>query len=371
MVSEKFNLTILVAPLDWGLGHATRSTPIINYLVQLGCKIIIASEGAQENLLKTEFPQLQFVNLTGYRIRYSTSKRFFSLKIVAQLPKIIFAIRKEKKWLKNFVAKTRIDAIISDNRYGLHHPGIPSVLITHQLVIKGPSALVEKLLQRLHYRLIELFDACWVPDFRHSVNLAGDLSHPGMLPKITLEYLGGLSRLNVPVAVKKEYDVLAVISGPEPQRTLLEKKLLKELASYRGKVLLVRGLPADNRELPSVGNIILKNHLPATELAAAFAQSEYIISRSGYTTVMDIFKLRKKAALVPTPGQTEQEYLADHLERQGWCIKIAQEDFTLNQFEERLKNFEYKLPQLDMEHYKAVVNDFVARLLLYNQQEPI
>jgi uncharacterized protein (TIGR00661 family) len=361
-VSEKFNFTILVAPLDWGLGHATRCTPLITHLLELGCKVIIAAEGASEKLLKTEFPQLQFVNLAGYRISYSASKRFFSLKIAAQLPKIILAIRKEKKWLEKFVAKTSVDVIISDNRYGLHHPSISSVFITHQLLIKAPSPTVERMLQRLHNRLIERFETCWVPDFEGSVNLAGVLSHPVLLPKIKLRYLGGLSRLTAPLTVEKEYDLLAIISGPEPQRTLLEKKLLKELASYPGKVLLVRGLPGVDDELPALGNIFVKNHLPAKELASAFTRSEYIISRSGYTTVMDIFKLRKKAVLIPTPGQTEQEYLAEHLEQQGWCIKIRQTEFSLQRLGERINIFEYKLPQFNMEHYKIVVKDYLAAL---------
>jgi uncharacterized protein (TIGR00661 family) len=361
-VSDKINIKILVAPLDWGLGHATRCIPIITQLLQLGCKVIIATEGAQEKLLKTEFPNLVFVRLRGYQIRYSANKRFFPLKIILQLPKIFRAIKMENRWLRAFIRQTPVDAVISDNRYGLYHAGVPCVFITHQLLIKAPFSVAEKLMQRLNYSLIEKFSKCWVPDYPGLVNLAGLLSHPAKFPAVKVEYLGGLSRLNKTIDCKKEFDLLVILSGPEPQRSLLEKKLTSELRSFEGTVLLVRGLPANNEITTSEKNIIVRNHLPARELEEAVCKSELVISRSGYTTVMDICKLQKKAVLIPTPGQTEQEYLAYHLEKQGWCIAMQQDDFSLPKLLERVKHFEYKLPQLDMDAYKDVVTQFVRDL---------
>lgn len=330
--------------------------------MQLGCKVIIAAEGAQEKLLKTEFPDLTFINLPGYQIKYSTNKRFFPVKIILQLPKIFFAIRRENRWLKRYILKTQVDAIISDNRYGLYHPALPSVYITHQLLVKAPFSLVERIMQRINYSLIEKFEQCWVPDEKKKVNLAGELSNPKRLPGIRVDYIGGLSRLSKQKDLQKRYDLLIIISGPEPQRSVLEKKMLSELAIFEGTALFVRGLPASNEKILVKENIIIKNHLPAKELEEAFCMSDLIISRSGYTTVMDICKLRKKAVLIPTPGQTEQEYLAQHLEKQGWCLSMQQDDFSLIQLLHQVEHFEYKLPHLPMEAYKDVIDHFVENL---------
>ncbi|MGI8637121.1 MAG: glycosyltransferase [Segetibacter sp.] len=358
-MSEKINIKILVAPLDWGLGHATRCIPIITHLEQLGCKVIIGAEGVQAKLLKKEFPHLDFVNLPGYRIKYSKSRLFFALKILMQLPKIFLAIKKENKWLKNFVTHTPVNAIISDNRYGLYLTETPSVFVTHQLLIKAPLLAIEQLLQKLNYFLINRFSTCWIPDEKGTINLAGKLSHPGKLPAIPLQYLGGLSRLHLHQGFEKKYDLLIILSGPEPQRSVLEMKILSELQRYDGPVLLVRGLPGIEKVITAKHNITVQNHLAAKDLEIAFCESDLIISRSGYTTIMDIFKLKRKAVLIPTPGQTEQEYLAKHLEEQDWAVSMDQQDFDLNKLLHRVQHFEYKLPQLDMEGYKDVVTTFV------------
>ncbi|MDB5247658.1 MAG: glycosyltransferase [Segetibacter sp.] len=358
-VPEKQKFTVLVAPLDWGLGHATRCIPLIKHLLQLGCKIIIATEGKQEKLLKTEFPSLLFVKLPGYGITYTTNKRFFSIKIIAQLPKILKAVKNERKWLNDFLDNNKVEAIISDNRYGLYRSDLPSVFITHQLLIKGPFAFAERIMQKINYSMIRKFSECWVPDEKGNINLAGALSHPRLLPKLPVHFIGGISRLELQEDVQKKYDVLIVISGPEPQRTLLEHKVLKEIEKFTGKILLVRGLPGDLEELASTNQVTIINHLPAKKLEDAFNASEFIISRSGYTTVMDICKLQKKSVLIPTPGQTEQEYLAKHLQEQGWCLSVRQENFSLHEMLERARSFQYKIPKLNMEEYKAVLTGFV------------
>lgn len=361
-MTEKINYQILVAPLDWGLGHATRCIPLITHLLQVGCKVIIAAEGAQEKLLKTEFPNLIFVHLPGYRIKYPKNKRFFSLKIIIQLPKIAAAKILEKRWLNRFAASTHIDAVISDNRYGFYSSKIPSVFITHQLRIQVHNVFLENILQKLNYRLIERFNVCWVPDEKGKPNFAGALSHPQALPQIPVLYLGGLSRLEPNLRVPQKYSLLVIVSGPEPQRTILEEKILQELRSYKGHVLLLRGLPSGQETLPARQNWTIKNHLSAKELQEAFCCSDFIISRSGYTTVMDICKLGKRAVLIPTPGQTEQEYLARHLEQQGRCASLQQDQFSLEQLLYKMQNFEYTLPQINMEKYKTVLDEFVEKL---------
>jgi uncharacterized protein (TIGR00661 family) len=364
-VPKKINIKILVAPLDWGLGHATRCIPLIRYLLQSGCNVVIATSGAQEILLKTEFPQLEFVRLAGYNIRYANNKRFFAFKIVSQLPKILISIKKEKKWLEHYVLKNRIDIVISDNRYGLYNPGISSVIITHQLVIKAPFKIVEKTMQFFNYRLIEKFNQCWIPDTSGLPNLAGLLSHPARLPGISTSYLGGMSRFQYNTHNRSKFDILIVVSGPEPQRTMLENKLLLQLREFKGKCLFVRGLPASLKNITTDNNsIIIKNHLESSAMEAAFNESNLVISRSGYTTLMDICKLRKKSILIPTPGQTEQEYLAQHLENQGWCLTTTQDRFELKEQLIRAGNFNYRLPVLNMEVYKTVLDKFLGTITI-------
>ncbi len=362
-MTQKRKPVILVAPLDWGLGHASRCIPVIHELLNIGCCVILAGEGSQRQLLLLEFPDLEFVDLRGYRIDYTRSKRFFTAKILFQVPKILHAIKREQNWIKYAVQKHKIDAIISDNRFGLYHPYVPSIFITHQLSIKAPG-IVEKWIQIFNYRYIRKFSGCWVPDVKGSPNLAGELSHPFKVPNLPLTYIGGISRFDRVDTPEHLYDILVVISGPEPQRSMLEKKLLRCLHNYQGKVLFVRGLPGVEISIPSFNQVSVVNHLDATELNRAFVQSNLVISRSGYTTVMDILKLRKKSILVPTPGQTEQEYLAIHLQKQQWCLAINQAHFTLANALEQAAVFSYNLPFLNMNLYKAVVNEFAGSLNL-------
>jgi UDP-N-acetylglucosamine transferase subunit ALG13 len=359
--ATEFNIKILVAPLDWGLGHATRCIPLVKHLLSIGCTVVLAADGAQEKLLKLEFPELTIEHLEGYQINYAKNKRWFSFKIITQFPKILKAINKEHRWLKSIVTKHNINAIISDNRYGLWHPTLPVAFITHQLNIKTPVSWAEGLTRKYNYKFISRFSYCWVPDVEGYPNIAGELSHPKSLPAIPVKYLGGISRFgNQNVA--EEFDALVVISGPEPQRTLLEQKILKELQSYHGKLLLIRGLPGNAEEITPINNTKIINHLPAKELALAFAKSKIIVSRSGYTTVMDILKLNKKSILIPTPGQTEQEYLAIHLQTQNWCMTVSQDEFDLQAALRAASKFPYQHSGIDMELYKEVLNDFIAEV---------
>jgi len=360
-LSTNSKITVLVAPLDWGLGHSTRCIPLIKHLLLLGCKVIIAAEGLQKKLLKTEFPNVIFTDIPGYNVKYTKAKRFQSLKIAIQVPKILIIILSEKRWLDNFVKKNKVHAIISDNRFGLFHPKVTSVFITHQLLIKAPFSFLEKIIQKINYRYINRFSECWVPDEKGAVNLAGALSHPAKLPEIPVKYLGGISRLNQQ-HLDNEYDVLIILSGPEPQRTLLEEKVLAQLDHFTGRAMLLRGLPGAAEVLTAKGGVVIKNHLSAKDLEKVINQSDLVISRSGYTTVMDICKLQKKSVLIPTPGQTEQEYLALHLHQQGWCIAASQEEFSLVDSIAEAQNFNYRLPNLKMDSYKEVLSKFIQEL---------
>jgi len=359
---KKFNNTskkprVLIAPLEWGLGHATRCIPIINKFIALGAEVFIAAEGASYFLLKQEFPALSFLPLKGYRMKYSRTKYFLPWKMLSQFPKILFTIYNEHKWLKKTVKENNIDIVISDNRFGMYHKKIPSIYITHQLLIKTGNAFTERIAQRLNYYFIKKYTECWVPDFEVN-GLAGELSHPKKLPG-KIKYIGALSRFELSAAEKK-YDLLISISGPEPQRTIFEDQILKDLGSYIGKVLFIRGLPESEKELKSENQLVeIKNHLSAKELSEAIQQSAMIISRCGYTSIMDLIKLRKKAILVPTPGQTEQEYLAKYLMENKMFYTIDQKDFVLQNSIEQADSFSFCLPQYNMEQYKNVIERFV------------
>lgn len=354
------NPRILVCPLEWGLGHATRCIPIIRELIDQGAEVLIGAEGATLSLLKAEFPGLKFLPLMGYRMRYSRNKYFLPLQILLQTPKILFTIRRENRWLKNVIDTHYIHAVISDNRFGLYNPSVPSVYITHQLLIRTGNKLTERLAQRIHYHFIKKYTECWIPDFRE-VGLAGILSHPSKLPR-NIKYIGALSRFSKQDGESK-YDLLVTISGPEPQRTMFEKLLLDGVKNFNGSVLFVRGLPGGGGpRVEKMDHVEIVDHLPAAELNKAIENSALIISRAGYTTIMDMVKLGKKAILIPTPGQTEQEYLATHLMSMGWFYCIPQNNFSLATALKESAAFPFNIPPYDMNQYKKVIREFLRNI---------
>ena len=375
MKSEKFNNPVhkprvLVAPLEWGLGHATRSIPIINRLLQQGCEVIIAAEGTCRFLLEKEFPGLLFLDLKGYRMQYSRQKFWMPVKMFVQFPKIFLRIYTEHSRLKKMVKKYSIDAVISDNRFGMYHSSVPCIYITHQLKIKTSNRFTEWVAQKIHYRFINKYNECWIPDTAGKINLAGELSHPATLPKVPVKYLGPLSRFEKASAeIEIKYGLLIILSGPEPQRTVFEKILLKDLENYSGKVLLVRGLPANTTLLKTSSSLLeIQNHLPAAELNHAVLQSSIIISRCGYTTAMDLVKLQKKAILVPTPGQTEQEYLADYLLEQKLFFCTKQESFSLSVALKKTESFSFSKIAFPQNDYEEIIDGFVVNFSVIHKK---
>ena len=338
---------LLVVPLDWGLGHATRCVPVIRDLLNINCEVWLAGEGPQEKLLREEFPLLPFLPLKGYRIKYGKSG--LTGKILLQVPSILRSIKEENKWLKEQVTKYGFEAVISDNRYGLYHEDIFSAFITHQLYIKSSlGKWTERILQKWNYKFINRFNECWIPDDERENNLAGELSHPVMLPLIPTKYIGPLSRFvrNESPGEKKNIDeikdhLLIILSGPEPQRTVLENKIVDQIVNYPATATIVRGLPGERDIIPSTNTIHFYNHLSSEGLNSEAMKAEFIISRSGYSTIMDIAALQKKSILVPTPGQTEQEYLADHLMKKQFAFCIDQNNFSLLENTQAAKRFEY------------------------------
>jgi uncharacterized protein (TIGR00661 family) len=367
MKKENFNNhtgspRVLIAPLDWGLGHATRCIPIIYELLANGCEVIVAAEKRTKSLLIKEFPELVFLSLEGYEIQYSHTSSLLPLKFFMQFPKLVLSIYKEHQWLKKAIKKYKVDAVISDNRFGFYNVAVPCIYITHQLFIKTSNDFTEKIAQKIHYWFIKKYSYCWVPDFEEEINIAGELSH---LQKKQLEiiYLGCLSRFKKRPLVEKKYKLAIILSGPEPQRTIFENLLLQQLKAYKESTLFVRGLPGDiSIKQNNQANINITNHLPSEELGIAIQQSDLVISRSGYTTIMDLIKLQQKAIFIPTPGQTEQEYLAKHLSFQKMFLYFNQQYFNLIEAIDEAENFIFNPACFDMEQYKSVVYKFVQSL---------
>ena len=357
------NKKVLIAPLDWGLGHTTRCIKIVKLLIDKGCSVIVASNSTQKQLLQKEFNNIEFLELEGYNITYSNNPKLFPLKLIAQLPKISLRIVKEHQWLQKTIEKQRIDLVISDNRYGLYTSKIPCVIITHQLTIKAPFAWLENVLQRINYSYINRFTQCWVPDYAGDKNIAGLLSHPKKLPKVPVHYTGPLARFEKDDTAVIHYQYCIILSGPEPQRTILEEIILKQLPTIKGNCLLVRGkLDASPIEASSP-NVTIKNHLNGLKLEEAINVSAYVITRSGYTSVMELLALQKKSILIPTPGQTEQEYLGKQLMHQHWAYCVDQKDVDLSECTEIAKEFAYHLPSFDKGSLSSFIEEFLLQYL--------
>ncbi|MCA0152123.1 glycosyltransferase [Winogradskyella vincentii] len=316
---------ILVAPLNWGLGHATRCIPIIKALLDYNFEPIIASDGDALELLKKEFPELNAIELPSYNITYPKKGKGLRKKLLSDSPRFMKTIKKERRLIKLLAETEGLSGIISDNRFGVRAKDIPTIFITHQLkVLSGSTTWLST---KLHQNIISKFDECWVPDHKGANNLSGDLGH-GTFDKIQLKYIGPLSRFQKQ-KTNKIYDLIVLLSGPEPQRTILEQKLLNELEHFNGNVRFVRGLIKNSQTKQTQNNLTVYNYMTTQELEKSINESALVLSRSGYTTIMDLAKLEKKAFFIPTPGQFEQEYLARRLKDDKIIPSCNQDDFKI------------------------------------------
>jgi len=327
----------MVCPLDWGIGHASRMIPLIYKLLRPDTEVMLASGGKAGELLRTEFPSLPFIDLPSFPIRYSRNRSQVFIMML-QLPAIIAGIIKEHRWLRKAISAHHADIVISDNRYGLYHKKILSVFVSHQLSPLLPRGLkwMEPVVFHWLGRFINRFDRCWIPDAEDpSVNLTGRLSlRFTAFPNAV--FMGILSRFSeLPAAPEEKeaesYDVLVILSGPEPQRTLLEEILVRQLGKTNYKAAIIGGLhqPARQNQHPPSSSVKFYYHLPATLFRAMLLKAGVVICRAGYSTIMDMMELGKPAILIPTPGQPEQEYLASYLKGKAWFHMAEQPDFNL------------------------------------------
>lgn len=318
---------IIYGVLNWGLGHATRAEPLIRTLLEMDFKVVIASDGQALEYLQKVFPAQEFYKLPEYGIRYGKgSSQIFT--ILRQLPKIYRAQKAEHHVLKNLYKKYKPAGIISDNRLGFYHRSAPSVYISHQLRLVMP--VFSEWISGFHHRFINRYSECWVPDWEGENNISGDLAHT-VKPKIPLRFIGPLSRFSAKAEdVPKKYRIAAILSGPEPQRSVLEQKLFLEFQKMEGHFCIIRGtksqaLPGD---YPNIDVIAMAD---AHTIAQVIGASQIIISRSGYSSLMDYYYLGNSALLIPTPGQPEQEYLARYQLHKGRFAYVSQEYMSLSE----------------------------------------
>jgi uncharacterized protein (TIGR00661 family) len=338
-------LKLLIAPLDWGLGHTTRCIPIIQYLLQNKKKVVFAGNEFQKKYITTYFPQIDTLTLEGYNVHYSRSRAGFIWSLFRQLPKLYKTVQYEHSWLLKMAALYNFDGIISDNRYGLYHPNIPSVFITHQLQLHtGLGKFADQLACQLHERFISRFHTCWIPDVAGHDNLGGKLSHPEKLPQNT-NYLGWLSALQTPeLPANTHKHILILLSGPEPQRSILSDILWHACKDYTGNIIFVEGRQQVQSRADIPKNIHWKPYVTPKQLQPIMQEASLVICRSGYSTLMDLVTLQKKAVLIPTPGQTEQEYLGKALHQKGVFYSIDQSLFQLAKVLQDIQTFPFRLP---------------------------
>jgi spore coat polysaccharide biosynthesis predicted glycosyltransferase SpsG len=328
VVFLKHPVHILLAPLDWGLGHTTRCIPIVHQLLKTGAKVTIAANHTQINYLQKELQydlqQINYIYVKGYDIKYAAGSTSLILLLLLQIPKIIYRIIAEHFWLQQVVQKLAIDVVISDNRYGFFTKKCTSIFITHQVQIQTPFA--SKLVNKINHYFIKNFDECWVPDLPNPNNLAGNLSETNIANK---KYIGIISRFYSPIDCKIMYkkNILCILSGPEPQRSILANIVATQLQGTNYLVTII----GDVTQKPKIytANIKLLPTQSQAEIQSLVATNAILISRSGYTTLMDLAMWNRAAVLIPTPGQTEQEYLGNYVQQKKWHLVANQKNIDL------------------------------------------
>lgn len=324
---------ILIAPLDWGMGHTTRCVPIIQYLKKQGHQIILAGNKQQINWFKKSIDFVEYVDLEGYNIRYAASRFWFIPRLMLQIPNIFKTIKKEHLWLQQIIDEKQIDLVISDHRYGLFSSKVKSIFLTHQLqIISGWGSWADYFLLKFHFKMLSRFDEIGIIDVENiNFSLAGRLSHPQKMP-IKSVYWGWLSHLyqeNI-VSNKNEY-ILVLLSGIEPQRTRLQHLLWQQLASTKQKVHFVLGKSEFDKNQTCPENFIIHKEISSSELRDLMMNACLVVCRSGYSSIMDLVAVGQRALLIPTPGQTEQEYLGSFLKQKDSFEIVAENHLQLSE----------------------------------------
>jgi spore coat polysaccharide biosynthesis predicted glycosyltransferase SpsG len=325
----KRGYNILICPLEWGLGHATRMIPLARKLRDMNNNVFIGSGEEHLSLFRKEVPGVSYINFSGFKPEYSRYLPQY-LALLFRTPQLIFHSVREHFVLKKIISENDIDIVISDNRFGLWNRNITTVYITHMPLIPfpKPAGFLEFTGVLLHRSIIKKYSFCYIPDLPGELNFTGRLSHGVKLPD-NIRFIGILSRFTPVISyqnnqpAKFEHNTV-ILSGPEPQRGMLKQKLVALLREEEPVTVMFVGNPGKSDEILRDGNIAFYNHLPESEMMEMIKTGKSIITRSGYTTIMELISLNCSALLIPTPGQTEQEYLAEYLSGKGWFSTVAQ-----------------------------------------------
>jgi len=324
---------VFLVPLNWGLGHAARSIPVIRKFIDQGDSVLVGGSPSQLILLTDEFPGIKTVKFPYSRVSLK-GKRYLLYSFLCQSPIFLLQIFREHIALKKVIKNYKIDLVVSDNCYGLWNKNIHSIFITHQLNIKLPDHLkfLSKSINNINHWFIKKYDECWIPDLENSGGYAGELSHSTTM-RNKIRYIGILSRFSrfktfeEAGSLTQQKSILILISGPENQRSVFEKIIKDQISAISDKYeyTIIRGLPEEKSDLDPGWN----NHMPSKELMNTIGKADAIICRSGYSTIMDLLTLNKTALLVPTPGQAEQEYLAEYLSSKKLFCTMSQNEFDI------------------------------------------
>lgn len=323
-------MRIIYAVCSWGLGHATRSLPVIRKLKEEDNDLTIISNGRSLDLLKKEIgDEAKYYDIPDYPMLLSENSRQFMAKSVVYWPSFIARMESGLQALNKILQKRKYDRIISDARYDMYSKKIPSFFITHQIRIMNPLriGIFERGSETFNLFFFKRFFGVIVPDFEKD-NLSGDLSHNlNKIDENKLHYAGVLSDFKKKKK-KKDIDYMISISGPEPQRTILEKKIISKVNDLSGKIIITLGKTESIKKF-SKKNIETYSFLSKEKREDFLNRSKLVISRSGYSTILDLAVIGTKALMIPTPGQVEQEYLGKYHNKKKTFYSVNQENINL------------------------------------------
>jgi len=323
-------MKIIYGVCSWGLGHATRSLPVIRKLIEENNELTIISNDRSLELLKKELGNnLEYYDIPDYPMLLSENSRQFMAKSFVYWPMFIKRMESGLQKLKKILEKRKCDKIISDGRYDIYSRKIPSFFISHQIRIMNPLRI--KMFERgseiFNLFFFKRFAAVLVPDYKED-DLSGDLSHNlHRIDENKLYYVGILSDFKKK-KTNKNIDYLISLSGPEPQRTLLENKLLSQIDNLSGEIVVTLG-KIEKQDNFNKKNIQTYSFLTKGERIDFLNRTKLVISRSGYSTIMDLAVIGIKALMVPTPGQVEQEYLGQYHNKKGTFYSVSQNEINL------------------------------------------
>jgi uncharacterized protein (TIGR00661 family) len=332
---------ILICPLEWGLGHAARMVPIARRLRELNQNVIFGSGEEHLAFFRKEVPGATYINFPGFKMKYSRYLPQY-LMILLNLPRFIYHSISEHYRLKSIIRDNSVNIVISDNRPGLWNRSVRCIYVTHQLRIRFPSPFrfLEFTGIAITGWLISRYTLCFIPDLDGDLNISGDLSHGLKLPE-NARYTGILSRFGKPdkSVIGHSGKYLVILSGPEPQRSLLKKRILGLNRKDELQIIFFEGNPTGYNKSVEGSNEFIDH--PDEDMAIEYiCSSTKIICRSGYTTIMELVSLGRSALLIPTYGQTEQEYLARYLTEKGWfstaSMKELNESIITQSYEEEI-----------------------------------